>query len=77
MAKTLTELSDLDLLAALSEAKEELFNLRFQNVTGQLDSHGRITVVRRDVARAMTELRAREIAAAEAQEAPALEEDNA
>jgi large subunit ribosomal protein L29 len=64
--KTLAELSDSDLLAALAEAKEELFNLRFQLVTGQLDNTSRIPAVRRDVARAMTELRAREISAAEA-----------
>jgi len=64
--KTLAELSDGDLLAALAEAKEELFNLRFQLVTGQLDNTSRIPAVRRDVARAMTELRAREISAAEA-----------
>ncbi len=71
MAKTkpLTELSDADLLAQLSENKEELFNLRFQIVTGQLDSPSRIKQVRRDVARCMTELRAREIAAAEQLEA--------
>lgn len=68
MAKTkaLTDLSDTDLLAALADAKEELFNLRFQLVTGQLDNYRRIRIVKRDVARAMTELRAREIAAAEA-----------
>ena len=68
MAKnsTLTDLSDDDLVAALSEAKEELFNLRFQLVTGQLDNYSRIKVVKKDVARAMTELRAREIANAEA-----------
>lgn len=64
--KALTELSDSDLLAALAEAREELFNLRFQLVTGQLDNTSRIPAVRRDVARAMTELRAREISAAEA-----------
>lgn len=64
--KALTELSDSDLLAALAESKEELFNLRFQLVTGQLDNNSRIPAVRRDVARAMTELRAREISAAEA-----------
>ena len=64
--KSLTELSDGDLLATLAEAKEELFNLRFQLVTGQLDNTSRIPAVRRDVARAMTELRAREISAAEA-----------
>ena len=60
------ELDDASLLRALSETKEELFNLRFQNVTGQLDNNARLTQVRRDVARINTELRAREIAAAEA-----------
>ena len=65
-AKTLTELSDNDLLGALNDAKEELFNLRFQLVTGQLDNYARIKQVKKDVARANTELRAREIAAAEA-----------
>ena len=71
MAKNaaMTELSDDDVLAALSESKEELFNLRFQLVTGQLDNYSRIKVLRKDVARAMTELRAREIAKAEAGEA--------
>ena len=67
-SKALTELSDTDLLDALSDAKEELFNLRFQLVTGQLDNYSRIKEVKKDVARAMTELRAREIAAAEALE---------
>ncbi len=79
MAKTqsVAELSDADLLAALSESKEELFNLRFQLVTGQLDNYSRIKMVKKDVARAMTELRAREIAAAEALEAhDAAEESN-
>jgi large subunit ribosomal protein L29 len=73
MAKnaSLTELSDDDLVAALSETKEELFNLRFQLVTGQLDNYSRIKVLKRDVARAMTELRAREIAKAEAMAASA------
>ena len=78
MAKnaSLTELSDDDVVAALSEAKEELFNLRFQLVTGQLDNYGRIKVVKKDVARAMTELRAREIAKAEELAAEAMEENN-
>lgn len=69
MAKnsTLAELTDDDLVAALSESKEELFNLRFQLVTGQLDNYSRIKVVKKEVARAMTELRTREIAKAEAQ----------
>jgi len=68
-SKALADMSDADVLAALSESKEELFNLRFQVVTGQLDNYGRINVVKKDVARAMTELRAREIEAAEALEA--------
>jgi large subunit ribosomal protein L29 len=59
------ELDDASLVRALVETKEELFNLRFQNATGQLDNVARLTEVRRDVARINTELRAREIAAAE------------
>ena len=51
----------------MSEAKEELFNLRFQFATGQLDNPARLKQVRRDIARMLTELRAREIAAAEAE----------
>jgi large subunit ribosomal protein L29 len=53
----------------LREAKEELFNLRFQNATGQLDNIARIPQVRREVARIETLLREREIAAAEQLEA--------
>jgi large subunit ribosomal protein L29 len=68
-AKKLAELSDADLLTRLEETSEELFNLRFQNATGQLTNVRRIRVVRRDKARVLTELRAREIAAAEALEA--------
>lgn len=72
-AKALTDLGDTDLIERLSEAKEELFNLRFQFATGQLDNPARLKQVRRDIARMLTELRAREIAAAEAQ--PALAEE--
>ena len=68
MAKNFNEKSDGDLLEALNDSKEELFNLRFQLVTGQLDNYRRLKEVKKDVARAMTELRAREIAAAEALE---------
>jgi large subunit ribosomal protein L29 len=50
----------------LSEAKEELFNLRFQNATGQLDNSARLGQVRKDIARVETLLREREIEAAEA-----------
>ena len=64
-AKALKELSDNDLIVALNDSKEELFNLRFQLVTGQLDNYSRIKAVKKNVARAMTELRMREISAAE------------
>ena len=68
MAKSsaLRDLSDSDLLERLGETKQELFNLRFQHVTGQLESYSRLRELRREVARVNTELRAREIAAAEA-----------
>ena len=66
-SKALTDLGDTDLIERLDEAKEELFNLRFQFATGQLDNPARLRQVRRDVARVLTELRAREIAAAEAE----------
>ena len=72
-AKALTDLGDTDLIERLSEAKEELFNLRFQFATGQLDNPARLKQVRRDIARLLTELRAREIAAAEAEPAPEAE----
>ena len=68
MAKHLKDVNDGDLIEALNDSKEELFNLRFQLVTGQLDNYSRIKEVKKEVARAMTELRAREIAAAEALE---------
>ena len=59
------ELADLDadeLAAKLAEAKNELFNLRFQNVTGQLDNHQRLREVRKDIARVLTVMRQRELA---------------
>jgi large subunit ribosomal protein L29 len=65
-AQELRELNDTELEQRLLDAKEELFNLRFQNATGQLDSTSRISHVRKDVARVETLLREREIAAAEA-----------
>ena len=68
-ATELRELNDPELSHRLGEAKEELFNLRFQNATGQLDNSSRISEVRRDVARIETLLREREIAAAEELEA--------
>ena len=68
-AAELRALNDTELEHRLGEAKEELFNLRFQNATGQLDNIARIPEVRRDVARIETLLREREIAAAEQLEA--------
>ena len=69
MAKdNVAELRDLDvpgLLLALADAKQEAFNLRFRNVTGQLDNPARLRHVRRDIARINTLLRQHEIAAAE------------
>ena len=69
MAKNqnLAELSDTDLINLLDETKDEALNLRFQHVTGQLDNFKRIGVVRKQVARIKTELRMREINAAEAE----------
>jgi large subunit ribosomal protein L29 len=59
-------LGDNELVERLSEARRELFNLRFQLATGQLDNSARLGMVRRDIARLATFLREREIAAAEA-----------
>jgi large subunit ribosomal protein L29 len=64
----LIELVDDELEHRLAEAKAELFNLRFQHVTGKLDNYARIGQLRRDVARIMTVLREKEIAEAEAGE---------
>jgi large subunit ribosomal protein L29 len=49
------------LLEELKKAKEELFNLRFQSATGQLESHGRLRAVKRDIARIYTIIREREL----------------
>jgi large subunit ribosomal protein L29 len=66
MAKTATaaELRGLgraDLDARVRELKEELFTLRFQSATGQLESHGRLRAVRKDIARIYTVLQEREL----------------
>ncbi|HVM36561.1 MAG TPA: 50S ribosomal protein L29 [Actinomycetota bacterium] len=66
-----TELRDLsadELTQKLAETKEELFNLRFQNVTGQLDNYRRLGRLKRDVAQIRTILRQRELDAAGAEE---------
>ena len=60
-AHELDELNATDLEAKLREAKEELFNLRFPAATGQLDSHGRLRAVKRDISRIYTVLREREL----------------
>ena len=54
-------LDDERLVEELRKAKEELFNLRFQSATGQLDNHGRLRAVRKDIARIYTEMREREL----------------
>ena len=60
-AGELRNLDDAELTAKLREAKEELFNLRFQGATGQLENHGRLRAVRKDIARIYTILREREL----------------
>ena len=65
-AAELRELADDQLLDQLGESKQELFYLRFQIATGQLENSAQISQVKRDIARINTVLREREIAAAEA-----------
>ena len=60
-AAELRESSDEELIAKLREAKAELFNLRVQGATGQLDNNRRLQVVRRDIARIYTIMREREL----------------
>lgn len=60
-AKDIRKLSVNELEAKLGELKEELFNLRFQLATGQLDNPMRISVVRKDIARVKTIMREREL----------------
>jgi large subunit ribosomal protein L29 len=60
-AHELDEMNNIDLEARLREAKEELFNLRFQAATGQLESHGRLRTVKKDIARIYTVVREREL----------------
>jgi large subunit ribosomal protein L29 len=61
-AAELRELPDAELYERLEENKQELFNLRFQSVTGQLDDTTRVKRVKRDIARILTVLRERELA---------------
>jgi large subunit ribosomal protein L29 len=60
-AHELDEMTNIDLESKLREAKEELFNLRFQAATGQLESHGRLRLVKKDIARIYTVAREREL----------------
>ena len=57
----LRQMDDEGLATKLVEAKEELFNLRLQAATGQLESHGRLKAVRREIARLYTIMREREL----------------
>lgn len=57
------ELSDTELAGKLKAVRAELFNLRFQLATGQLDNTARIAVIKKDIARLHTEMRSRELAA--------------
>ena len=60
-AVELRGLADDELMIRLREAKEELFNLRFQSATGQLDNNRRLQTVKRDIARIYTVMREREL----------------
>jgi large subunit ribosomal protein L29 len=60
-ASELRELTPEDLVARAREAKAELFNLRFQMATGQLDNNRRLRTVRHDIARIYTVMREREL----------------
>ena len=60
-AAEIREMKADELVEALADAKEELFNLRFQAATGQLESHGRLRTVKKDIARIYTVLREREL----------------
>ncbi|WUS94985.1 50S ribosomal protein L29 [Kribbella sp. NBC_00709] len=73
---TAAELRNLgrdELMTKLGEAKEELFNLRFQAATGQLESHGRLRAVRKDIARIYTVLSERALGITEEVDAPVAE----
>ena len=70
-ASELREQSDEELVARLREAKAELFNLRVQSATGQLDNHSRLPVIRKDIARIYTIMRERELGLSTAPDEPA------
>ncbi len=60
-AAEIRELTDAELANKLKEARTELFNLRFQMATSQLDNTARVKVVKKDIARVQTEIRSREL----------------
>lgn len=62
------DLTRAEMQQRLQDSREELFNLRFQNATGQLDNYKRIKELRRDVARLMTVLREQELSEVESEE---------
>ncbi len=66
-ASEMRDLSDAELVEQHDELKEELFNLRFQMATGQLDNPRRLGEVRRDIARVLTVQRERELTGARAE----------
>ena len=68
-ASEFRELNDDELKGRLNEAKEELFNLRFQSATGQLENTARLKAVKHDIARMYTILRERELGISQAPEA--------
>lgn len=73
--ENLAELDNGALAEQLRKSKEELFNLRFQSATGQLESNGRLKSVKRDIARIYTVLRERELGIREEVQATAVETD--
>ena len=77
LAGELDELTDVDLETKLRESKEELFNLRFQAATGQLESHGRLRSVKKDIARIYTVVRERELGIRSTPGAESAEKDGA
>ncbi|MCI1831623.1 MAG: 50S ribosomal protein L29 [Bifidobacterium sp.] len=67
--KSLNEKTNAEIEGFLKKSKEELFNLRFQSATGQLDNSARLQVVKHDIARMYTVLRERELGISQAPEA--------
>lgn len=70
---TLNEKTNAEIEGFLKKSKEELFNLRFQAATGQLDNTARLKAVKRDIARMYTVLRERELGISQAPEADVTE----